>query len=90
MKAYKKLVKYALANNASVSVFDGEIWEVKRSVKYQTIIDCIESVDESNLRIRDAGGEIIGWALIIPYLDDDETVADYTITKFMESWAETV
>ena len=87
MKAYKHLVKFALKNGHTVSVFDGEVWEVKRSTAYQAIIECIESVEIATLRIRDAQGEKIGWASVIPFgLEDDETVCDHTITAFMEEW----
>jgi hypothetical protein len=88
MKAYKSLVKFALANNAKVSVHDGEEWAVKKSTKYSDIIDAIESVESAELRIRDANDEPIGWALIIPDLADDETVADFTETEFMMMWDE--
>jgi hypothetical protein len=86
MKAYKSLVKFALNNNATVSVFDGEEWAVKRSTKYTDIINAIESVEVAELRIRDNNSDVIGWAQIIPDLDDDETVADYSITEFMATW----
>ena len=87
MKAYKHLVKFALKAGHTVSVYDGEVWEVKRSTGYKTIIDCIESVEIATLRIRDAQGEKIGWASVIPFgLEDDETVCDHTITAFMEEW----
>ena len=86
MKAYKTLVKFALNNNAKVSVWDGEEWAVKQSTKYTDIINAIESVEVAELRIRDDNGDAIGWAQIIPNLDDDETVADYTITPFMMTW----
>ena len=86
MKAYKSLVKFALANNATVSVWDGEEWQLKRSTGYQAIVDAINSVEVAELRIRDAEGKVIGWAQIIPDLEDDETVADYTCTPFLEQW----
>lgn len=87
MKAYKHLVKFALKHGHTVSVYDGEIWEVRRSTAYKTIIDCIESVEIASLRIRDTDGNIIGWASVIPFgMEDDETVADHTITAFMETW----
>ena len=47
MKAYKDLVKYALKNNDTVSVYDGEEWAVRRSVSFQEIVDAIESVEEA-------------------------------------------
>ena len=86
MKAYKDLVKTALNHGYVVSVFDGEEWSVKKSDKYQTIIDDIEGVEEAQIVIRDAENNRMGWALIIPDLADDETVADFTITSFMNNW----
>jgi hypothetical protein len=88
MKAYKHLVKHALAQGHVISVWDGEEWQVSHSKTYQNIIEAIESVEEANVVIRLAtGGERIGWAQVIPYgLEDDETVADYICSEFMESW----
>ena len=86
MKAYKRLIKHALSLGHTVSVYDGGEWEVKKSNKYKQIIDCIESVDESEIIIHDKNNMRLGWALIIPSLDDEETVADNTITEFMTSW----
>jgi hypothetical protein len=87
MKAYKHLVRYALNAGHTVSVYDGAVWEVKRSTKYKTIIDCIESVEEAQLNIRDANGEPIAWALVSAYgLADDETVIDFGWNDFMKQW----
>ena len=88
MKAYKHLVKHSLAQGHTISVWDGEEWQVSHSTKYQKIIEAIESVEEANVVIRLAvGGERIGWAQVIPYgLEDDETVVDYICSKFMENW----
>ena len=87
MKAYKHLVKFALKAGCTVSVWDGEDWQVKRSTGYKTIIDCIESVEMAEIRIRNSNDEKIGWASISAFgLEDDETVIDHTITPFMELW----
>jgi len=78
MKAYQHLVRYALAAGNTVSVYDGEIWEVKRSTDYQAIVDCINSVEEAEILIADNEGRQIGWALVSAYgLADDETVIDF-------------
>jgi len=89
MKAYKHLVKFALKNNCTVSVFDGECWDVKRSTSYKEIIDSINSVEIAQLRIR-KNDEIVGWASVMDAIDfePEETVIDHTITDFMNQWDE--
>jgi len=87
MKAYKHLIKHALKAGHTVSVWDGEEWQVKRSTKYQQIVDAVESVEEASLKIRDSEGNYMGWALVSAYgLEDDETVMDYGINDYMEAW----
>lgn len=91
MKAYKHLVKHALAANCLVSVWDGEEWQVNQSSSYKAIIDAIESVEEAELKIytrtNTRGEGYLGWALVSAYgLADDETVMDNTVTEFMNTW----
>jgi hypothetical protein len=89
MKAYKHLVKHALAKGHTVSVYDGEEWQVRRSVAYQEIVDAIESVEEAEITIRDIEGNKEAWVLIGAFgLADDETVMDYSDNEFMENWWE--
>ena len=86
MKAYRSLVKYALAKEMTISVWDGEEWQVKKSTGYKAIIDAIESVDEAQLRIRDKDSNIVAWALIIHDTGEDENVADFSDNEFMNEW----
>jgi hypothetical protein len=87
MKAYKHLVKFALAKKCTVSVWDGEEWQVKRSNGYKAIIAAIESVEEAELIIRDSQGEKMGWVRVSAFgLEDAETVVDNTMTEFMNAW----
>ncbi len=86
MKAYKHLVKHALAAGHTVSVYDGEEWACKKSASHNQIIADIESVEEAQLIIRDAAGEKLGWALVVLGLADDELVADFSDNKFMGDW----
>ena len=80
--AYKHLVKEAINQGLTVSVYDGEEWSLKRSTNYKEIIYEIESVEEAQIRFR-KDNDIVGWALIIPYgVGPDETVADCT----MQAW----
>ncbi len=86
-QAYRHLVQYALHAGHSVSVYDGEEWQVKRSTSLKAIVDAVKSVEEAQLRIRDSQGNVVGWALVSAYgLEPDETVMDNTITPFMEAW----
>jgi hypothetical protein len=89
MKAYKSLVDYALKAGHKISVWDGEEWQVSKSILEPKIIEAIESDEEAQITIRNDEDKEIGWALIIPFgLEDDETVADMTITPFMIKWDE--
>lgn len=82
-KAYLDLTKKALAKGLTISVFDGDEWQVKRETAYKAIKDAIESVDECQLRLRDKAGEIVGWALIVHDCEPDCTVADHTYNPLM-------
>lgn len=82
-KAYLKLIKNALSKDLTISVWDGEEWQVKRSTKYQDIKDAIESVEVAEIRIRDQDKNVLAWAQIVPDLDPEETVADYTDSQLM-------
>jgi hypothetical protein len=89
MKAYRHLIKHALSKGMVVSVWDGEVWEVKRSTKFKEIVECVESVEEADLKIRDADGKSIAWAMVSAYgLADDETVINHTDNDFMTEWSE--
>ena len=86
MKAYKHLVKHAIATGHTITVFDGEEYPVVKMTAYKAIIDAIESVDIAEIIIYDDTKKRVGWAQIISDLDDDETVSDYTCTPFMDAW----
>ena len=86
-KAYINLVRYALAQGMTVSVWDGEEWQVKRSSGFREIIDAVKSVEEATIRIRSAEGDVVASALVSDYgLQPDETVIDWTDNEFMEGW----
>lgn len=89
MKAYKHLIQYALDFGFTISVWDGEEWQVKRSQDRLAIVAAVESVEEAKLRIRDLAGEIVGSALVSAFgLADDETVVDHSVVDFLEAWSE--
>jgi hypothetical protein len=82
-KAYLEIIKNALAKDLTISVHDGGEWQVKRSTGYQEIKEAIESVDISELRLRDKAGEVVGWAQIVLDCEPDCTVSDFTHNRLM-------
>jgi len=85
MKAYKHLVKSALKHGHTVCVWDGEAWAERESTSQKAIFAAIESVEEAEIRVCDADGILVGWALIVPFgLEDDETVVDASGLKFWD------
>ena len=83
--AYKNLVRYALKNNCTISVWDGGEFPVRFSTRFADIVDAINSVYESEIFIYQDDNKV-GVALIIPTLDADETVADHSGSPFIEKW----
>lgn len=63
MKAFKHLIKHALATQHTVSVWDGEEWQLKQSTSYKAIVDAVESVEEAVLRIRDSANGVVASAI---------------------------
>ena len=45
--AYLNLVKHAIGLGYTVSVWDGEEWQVKRSTSLKAISEAVKSVDEA-------------------------------------------
>lgn len=87
MKAYRHLVKFALAAGHTVSVHDGEDWPVKRGARLGAIVAAVESVDVAQLLFRDATGERAGSATVSAFgLADDETVIDWTCSELLMAW----
>ena len=88
MKAYEHLVDFSLLRGCTISVWDGEEMPVRKSTDKELILEHIRSVEEAEIWIYE-NGEKVGWALIIPFgLEDNETVADFTMTPFMNYWDE--
>lgn len=86
MMHFQQVIKNALAKGYTISVFDGEEWQVKRSRDEQAILNAAQSVDMATLRIRDGSGERVGDVEIIGYDSEaaanadgyDDSVVDYS------------
>lgn len=80
--AYKAAVEYFLCKGYSISVWDSEEWQVTRARAGQeeVIYDAIDSVEMSELRVRNQDGEYVGTLAVIPGwgMAPEETVSDYS------------
>ena len=87
--AYLDLISHALTLGFTVSVWDGEEWQVKKSTKIREIDDAVKSVEEAVLRFRDADNKVVGSAQVSVYgLEPDETVIDHSDNEWMNAWSE--
>jgi hypothetical protein len=86
-KQHLHLAHYLLDKKCSISTFvDGEI-DLEKSTNYEKIKESLECADEVEVVIYNKDNNKIAWVLIIPFNEDDCTVADYSATKFMDDWA---
>lgn len=70
------LVRYSLGLGHKISVFDGEVWSVRYSTDEKEILDAIDEVDESEIKIFDDHLNPFGWAFIVLGNAPDEDVND--------------
>jgi hypothetical protein len=78
----RKIVKDALANGWTVSVYDGEEWTVKRSADSRAILDALCTTDSDVLRLRDASGEPVGNIWLV-WGNDEDVISDHTDSEAM-------
>ena len=99
-KAHLNLIQYALNQNCLIDVEcrqDNE-YKLKKSNNYDEIKKFLHDYDSDfNLHFYKENiydnlnfyKEIVykGWAYIIPYNDDEDSVSDYSSNKFLDAWA---
>ena len=88
--AYLDLISHALTLGFTVSVWDGEEWQVKKSTKIREIDDAVKSVEEAVLRFRDADNKVVGSAQVSSAyeFEPNETVIDHSDNEWMNAWSE--
>jgi hypothetical protein len=85
-KAYTNLIKFMLDRDFLITVLADGSEELIKSNDYKSIKDSVESMDETEIIIYEKNGRRIGWALIIPYNGDEDSVSDWTISPTMDLW----
>ena len=79
-KAYLDLLDWAIEHDWSVSVWDEEEWQVKKSRNMEEILAAVHSVECPELRFVNTHGVYIGTATVIwgCGMQPEETVADWS------------
>ena len=88
-KAHLNLIQYALNQNCLIDVEckqDNE-YNLKKSNNYDEIKKFLHDYD-SDFNLYFYKNDVYkGWAYIIPYNDDEDSVSDYSSNKFLDAWA---
>lgn len=71
------IIKEALAEGMTISVYDGDEWAVRKSTDYKQITAEIAATDETTLRIRSSDGKKIGDILLI-HGNGEEVISDHS------------
>jgi|TARA_R110000803_G_scaffold207520_2_gene275509 hypothetical protein len=80
------LVDYALGEGFKVTTYvDGEA-ETENSKDYEALKKSLECADEVEIEILTEAGSQVGWALAVPYESDADSLADWSMTPFMNKW----
>ena len=82
---YKHLIQYALDKGLTLSVCWEDETDLDKSSNFNEIVDAVEATESPVLVVFD-GEENRGAAFIIVGLDDQETVADYSVNEFFDGW----
>jgi len=88
-KAHLNLIQWALNQNCLIDVEckqDNE-YNLKKSNNYEEIKKFFNDYD-NDFNLYFYQNELYkGWAVVIPYNYDEDTVSDYSANKFMDEWA---
>ncbi len=76
-KIVNRLLEAALANNCSVSVYDGEEWPLHNSTDIDIIRLALASTDMDVIRIRDADNDYVGDVHLV-WGNDEDVISDTT------------
>ena len=78
-RVIRALVKTALADGCSISVYDGEAYPLKKSTSLKDIMAAIMSTDEDHLNIW-KDGKRIGSVFLVYGNDGYDVINDYSVS----------
>lgn len=73
----RRIIKNGLKAGYTISVYDGEVWTVKKSTNAREIHAALASTDSDTVRFRTADGVPVGSVLFI-WGNGEEVVSDCT------------
>jgi hypothetical protein len=89
MKILRKLLADAeAAGHTMICQYDRTMQPDYCGKKASRALKALTACDEMHLTIRDRDNKSVGWALVIPGLEDDEVIADYSGVR-LSHWMET-
>lgn len=80
----RRLVRHLIAQGCTLSIWDGEMWSVKRSASFAELIAELGQCEFQQLRARAQDGEILG-SFVLVYNNDGFPISDYSGNDFAES-----
>jgi|TARA_R110000772_G_scaffold17858_2_gene49593 hypothetical protein len=84
-KSCFNLVDYALKEGLEITTYvDSEV-ETKNSKDFKELKKSLECSDEVEISIENNGKQV-GWALAVAYEDNEDSLADWSMTPFMNKW----
>ena len=86
VKAYRDLIQTALGKGMSVTVGWQDEIDLEKTTNQEEIFDMIRNLSECHVKFYAADGSYAGYALVIPGLAPEETVADYGIKPWIDEW----
>jgi hypothetical protein len=78
----RKIVKDALANGWTISVYDGEEWPLKSSTDSRAILEAMCTTGCDVLHLRDASGEPFG-SIWLVWGNDEDLISDHSDSETM-------
>lgn len=83
-KIIRAIATKVVENNYTISVFDGEEYPVKKSGNVEDIMSAVGATDETTFRIRNEGGETIGFIYFV-HGNGEDVVSDWSDAPEIES-----
>lgn len=83
----QRLLQHAQANGVLITIYQPQTEPDYSGTSAADAWKAVEACEENHAQFHDPDGNCLGWAILLPGLADDETIADYSgdwIDKFWQ------